>query len=679
MRMHLTTILCLSLLLAACGQGSSGPAYDEDEVFPNLGLTDAETPGDLAADLDRLQDVPIDPPPAVGKDYHPVFPEALPFDPDDGVWQTGKSPPSVADPRALKGGKIRLAYQAWPPTIRTEGPNSRLAFLSDLHAMVYETLLGLDAVDMQYVPNLASHWQIGDDKMTYRFRIDERARWPDDSEVTADDVVATVEHMTNPDRKDPLIQKYYEDMIEYARMIDKHTVEIKTREPRWRNFISISNGMQIYPAAYIRMDGATYIEEWNWKLPPGTGPYEIRPEDIKKPRSITLHRRKDWWQKDFPENRGAYNFDEIVWEIVRDQELMYQRALAGKIDLYLVGRAQRWVDELDREEVIRQGWMQKRKIYNKNPEGYGGFCFNMRTKPFDDVRTRLAFAHLFNREKLFEKILLYQYEYTKSYFPDQPYEREGAERIRFDPQRARALLAEAGWTKRDAEGYLVNDRGQRFPELTLEFAAPGFQRIFEVIKHDLRNEAGIEMVLKVIDSASLMKKVWDYKFQVVYFSWTASLFPEPIQQFHSKYADVPNSNNLNGFKNEEIDRLMEDYQTEFDPAKRKGMLQRIDEILFENHLYALGWHAPFFRIIYWDKFGYPPEYCNRTTRDLLNVMVYWWYDPERANKTAQNMPKGVRNHPDSAFGLNQSDAPEQRYWLTHDRPLPDDAEKESAR
>jgi microcin C transport system substrate-binding protein len=321
---------------------------------------------------------------------------------------------------------------------------------------------------MKYVPGLATHWQIDDDKMTYRFRMDPRARWADGREVTADDVVATVEHMVNPDRKDPLVQKYWDDMIDYAKVLDKYVVEIKTREPRWRNFITISNGLAVYPAAYIRMDGATYLEDWNWKLPPGTGPYEVRPEDIKKPRSITLRRRKDWWQGDFPENKGTYNFERIEWLIIRDMELMYQKLLAGEIDLYLVGRAQRWVDELDREPVIQKGWVQKRKIFNKNPEGYGGFCFNVRQKPFDDIRVREAFAHLFNREKLFEKILLYQYEYTKSYFPGQQWERENAGRVRYDPEKARKLLAEAGWTKRNKAGYLVNERGERFPALELD-------------------------------------------------------------------------------------------------------------------------------------------------------------------------------------------------------------------
>ena len=54
---------------------------------------------------------------------------------------------------------------------------------------------------------------------------------------------------------------------------------------------------------------------------------------------------------------------------------------------------------MPREKTVQKGWAQKRKIYNQRPVGYMGLAFNARVAPFDDRRVRLAFAHLFNREK----------------------------------------------------------------------------------------------------------------------------------------------------------------------------------------------------------------------------------------------------------------------------------------
>ncbi len=659
-------LLAALLLLVGCGGRSAPPAPPSADVLGRMGLRDASTPDALAQAAERLATVPLDAPPVPGEGYDPTFPPDLPFDPS--AWQTNPPAPSIGDPRAKPGGRLVLATTDWPPTLRTEGPNSRLLLTFQLQSMVYETLLGIDPVSLEFVPGLARYWQVDPDKRTYRFRIDERARWADGRPVTADDVLATVEHLRNPDRKDPLVCTKWNQLVEYVHVLDRLTVEIRTKEARWRALLEIGNQF-IYPAAYIRMDGETYIQDWNWKLPPGSGPYEIRSADVKKGRAITLHRRADWWGRDLAQNRGTCNFDEIEWQIVRDFELMYTKFLAGEIDVYLVSRAQRWVEEVNAEHAVRMGWIQKRKIYYKVPEGYGGFCFNLREPPFDKRNVRLAFAHLFNREKLFDKILFHQYLYMDSYWPGQKWARPNAERVRYDPAKARALLAEEGWTHRDKAGFLVNDRGERFPTLTLEFSSDSWIRIFGVVTNDLFNEAGIKMELKLLDDASLLKKVWDFKFKVAWWFWSASLFPEPYEELHSIYADQKGSNNLNGLKNKEIDDLCVKYRTEWDAKARMRMLQRIDEILFDTHMYALAWYAPYFRILYWDKFGHPPEYAARVTDDLTNLMSYWWADPEREQRMLHNRSANLPTYPDSPWGLDQEDDPEQTWWNDHDLPM----------
>ena len=291
----------------------------------------------------------------------------------------------------------------------------------------------------------------------------------------------------------------------------------------------------------------------------------------------------------------------------------------------------------------------------------------MREPPFDSLNVRKAFAHLFNREKLFEKFFFYQYEYNDSYYPGQPWARPNAERVRYDPGEARRLLALDGWTERDDEGYLANATGERFPVIPLEYALPSFQRIHAVVVDDLWQQAGIKMKLDLLDPASLLKKVWEYKYKITYWGWTASLFPEPKGNWHSKFADQPQTNNLNGFKNEEADKIMEDYQTEFDGKKRIEMLQRLDELLFETHPYALGWSAPYFRVVYWDKFGHPPEYASRFDRNTNSVIAYWWYEEARDRRTQANKATNTSNYPDKP--LNQYDTPEQTWWNEHDLPM----------
>jgi len=664
--LRFTGFLGLLLVVPACGREETSIEIDETAAWKTL--DPGMTPGDLAAKLPLLDTVPIDPPPDVGKDYHPTFPDPIPFEPSE--WLRNEPPRSVAVPGARKAGTLRLATPEWPATIRTDGPNSRLSFLSTIHNFVYETLLGYDSNLKDYVPALATHWQVLPDKATFRFRLDPEARWADGRPVTADDVAATLDHYRNPDRKDPAVSRRWTEIIERVTILDRLTVEVKCREPRWRTFLSLAAGLLIYPAAYIRMDGDTYINDWNWKLPPGSGPYELRPDGIRKGRSISLKRRKGWWAREKPWHRGMYNFDTIKWIIVRDPELEYTKFLAGELDVYRITRAQRWVEELDGVEKIRNGWIQRRRIFNLDPEGYGGFCMNMRRPPFDDRNVRLGFAHLFNREKLMSSFFFYQYEYMDSYFPGMEFARPNPERIRYDPKRARELLAESGWVAKDDEGYLIDAKGQRFPTINFEYSGSSYQRIYDVIRNDLWDEAGIELKMKLVNDTALSKKMWEYKFDLFHISWTGSHFPSPEFSWKSDYADVPRTNNLPGFKNEEVDRIIEAYKFEFDGDRRMQMLRRLDEILFDAHPYALSWYGPYFRILYWDKFGHPPEYASRFTAHIRNVMAFWWFDPEMKARLEENVRGKISSYPGRKNG--QYDEIDQKYWLTHTHPMEDE-------
>src|SRR5437016_701439 len=143
-------------------------------------------------------------PVSINKDDYPVFPNAdAGADPSvpaeqggkgfkgDG-WETNATFDLIGDPRAVKGGVFREANPDFPTTLRVLGLNSNNLWNGVvLQGLVYETLIVLDPDSLDYIPALATHWQISPDKLTYRFRIDPNARFNDGTPVTADDVIAT--------------------------------------------------------------------------------------------------------------------------------------------------------------------------------------------------------------------------------------------------------------------------------------------------------------------------------------------------------------------------------------------------------------------------------------------------------------------------------------------------------
>ncbi len=104
----------------------------------------------------------------------------------------------LGDPDAVKGGQIIMSIPDFPGTLRTVGKDANSYFNRMAEGLMYETLLGLDPVTEEYVPSLATHWKISDDKQEFWFRIDPDARWADGKRVTANDVVATWKLLVDP-------------------------------------------------------------------------------------------------------------------------------------------------------------------------------------------------------------------------------------------------------------------------------------------------------------------------------------------------------------------------------------------------------------------------------------------------------------------------------------------------
>jgi microcin C transport system substrate-binding protein len=142
--------------------------------------------------------------------------------------------------------------------------------------------------------------------------------------------------------------------------------------------------------------------------------------------------------------------------VVRDENLMFEKFKKGEFDFHLVTVARKWVAEMDFDK-IQKGWIQKRKIYQFEPNGVYGLAINMRHPPLDDVRVRKALAYLYNRPVFMEKLFFNEYLDMNSYFPGSPYENPNNEKVSYDPEKAAQLLAEAGWTTRNAHGVFVRE------------------------------------------------------------------------------------------------------------------------------------------------------------------------------------------------------------------------------
>lgn len=651
--MRVSMKACASALLAvsvmACGGGTSS------SVQPGAG--GAPVP---VADRSHV---------SLDKSTYPVFPDAdAGADPavpaEQGgkgftgeAWETNTGYELIGDPRAVKGGLLREYMLDFPGTLRIEGPESNTTLNSMVAGMTYESLLTVHPTTLDYIPVLASHWQVSADKMTYRFRINPNARWSDGQPVVADDVVATWVFKMDKGLQDPSNQITF-SKFEKPVAESKYIVSVKSKQLNWRNFLYFA-GMSILPSHVLKdVDGARYLKEYNFKLLPGTGPYTLTEADVVKGKSVTIRRRpQGYWAEHHRRNIGVNNFDEVRQTVVRDQKLAFEMFKKGDLDDYYVNVSREWVEELKFDKVER-GLIQKVKVFNDNPSGIQGLAFNTRKAPYNDVRFRQAMAHLLNRPRLIEKLFFNEYVPMHSYHAGSIYENPTNPKMDYNPEKALTLLADAGWTTRDAQGRLVKNGRPLIIELL--YASKGSETWMTVYQEDLR-KAGVTLNLRLVTGETLFKLVMDREFDLVAMGWTGLLFPNPETSFHSELADQKNNNNITGMKNARIDALLEQYDVEFDVQKRASLIREVDGILANEHHYVLEWDAPFQRIAFWNKFGHPQGVITRIG-DHRDIATLWWMDGQKLNALNKAMGSGSETLPVQATDV--------RYWKDYAQQHP---------
>ena len=86
--------------------------------------------------------------------------------------------------------------------------------------------------------------------------------------------------------------------LERPEILGKYLITVKAKTLNWRNMLYFG-GMSILPEHYLKdLDGTAYLEEYNMKMLPGSGPYIIKDEDVINQESFTLTRLENWWAKD---------------------------------------------------------------------------------------------------------------------------------------------------------------------------------------------------------------------------------------------------------------------------------------------------------------------------------------------------------------------------------------------
>ena len=581
--------------------------------------------------------------------------------PDGIVWETNIDDPPIGAPEAIRGGTFNNFIGSYPLTFRLMGPNSNDRFAAWNRAFTLDfPLVGRHPVTDNYIPWMATHWSVQEDKRTIYFRLDPDARFSDGTPITADDYVFTLEMMRSEHIIDPFYNNYAELFFESADKIDDYTLRIVGTQPSWRPLADY--GLWPTPSHAVVLD-EDWVDRTTNEYQITVGPYIV--SGVERGESVTFERVDDWWGDDKRYFQGMYNFDQIHLIVIpEERKLDYLRL--GQLDMIVENTARTWNEDYT-FPAVQNGWLRRVRVFTEWPSGIYGLHMNLEAPIFQNKDFRKAMQYLFNFERLNRNLMFDEYFRQVSFFEGTEYANPNLEPYPFDPVKAREHLERAGYrrpedirsdtvfaslrnvvrglifTRSDTDDILVNERGER-ASFTLIYGSKGLERHLTVVQQEYRR-AGIDMRLRLLEPGTAFERGLERKYEMTLTNRSTGFYPAVRQYLHSDFKATTNNNAIWGFAMPEVDELIEVYEDDLDFEDRLAALHRVDEIVHDEAFYIPFWTAPFTRLVYWDYIQFPEFFLPRRNQPL-NITDYfvYWIDPDRkvaleeAMRTGQTFP-----------------------------------------
>lgn len=466
-----------------------------------------------------------------------------------------------ASPRA--GGEARNTVR----TILFHDPAS-LTFIGnpDYNSEIVSKLVcdSLVEYDEQMVlrPRVAASWDVTPDGRIVVFHLRPGVRWHDGRPVTASDVVFTVRKVQDPATLSTSLRPSFADVTSIE-ALDPLTVKVVYGHP-YADFLEAWR-VPLVPEHLLSAEKDFFGGGFALH-PVGCGPFRfVRWEHG---REIVLEANRDYWD-------GAPKIARFVLKIVSNERTGYQALLAGDLD-FMVLTPDLWREAQSSSRASRF----VRLVYTPMRVWYVGFNLDGSNPFFGDPKTRRAMTLALDRSRFANRVLGGLARPASGTFLPDSLDREHAiEPWPYDPREAARLLDEAGW--RDADGDGVRERNGVPFSFTLTYA-PASQEIVDRIAVWIQQslaDVGVRVQIEKVEWKAFQERRRAHRFQAAMATWTFTPLLDQFELFHSTSRET--GMNYGGFSDPEVDRLLEEGRTTFDPGARARIYGRIRQRVHE--------------------------------------------------------------------------------------------------
>lgn len=434
---------------------------------------------------------------------------------------------------------------------------------------IFEGLVAKDQRTLEVIPGVAERWEISDDATVYTFHLRQNAKWSNGDELTAEDFVWSWKRALMPGLGNQYAYSLFtvknaeafhksevEDFSQVGvQALDKHTlrVELTSVTPY---FLQLLDHHSMYPVhrATIEKFGAIDERGTHWSRPEnfvGNGPFTLKtwvPNQV-----LTVAKSPTYWDAD------AVRLQEIHFYPIEQPTTEERMFRAGQL------------------HITKEVPIEKRELYHqKHPDLLRSapyyatyfYRFNTTIVPLNDVRVRQALAYSIDRKQITEKVTKGGQQPAYNLTPSSPAYTPTA-KLPYDPEKARGLLAEAGFPN-----------GEGFPTLTILYNTfEDHKKIALVIQEMWKRELNVDITLENQDWKVFLTNQRTMNYEISRASWVGDYY-DP-NTFLDMFV-TNGGNNETGWSNKRYDELIRLASNTTDPADRYRYFNEAEAILVEE-------------------------------------------------------------------------------------------------
>ena len=322
----------------------------------------------------------------------------------------------LASPALAAQDAITLGMVLEPPSLDPTG-NAAAAIDEVVYSNIFEGLTKFGP-DGTIQPALASSWDVAEDGKTYTFHLHEGVKFHDGADFNADDVVFSLDRARAADSTNP--QKTLFEGIASVEAVDPATVRVT---------LNAADGLFPFKMAWgdaVMLDEASIANEAT--QPVGTGPFKFT--EWKQGDSIKMEAFDGYWGEKPALKTATFRF-------IGDPTAAFAAMMAGDVDAFPIYPSPETLAQLQADPRF--------KVIVGTTEGETILTMNKAVPPLDNVKVREAIAHAINRQELIDGAMFgYGTPIGTQFAPHHPDYVDLTAQSAYDPEKAKALLAEAG-------------------------------------------------------------------------------------------------------------------------------------------------------------------------------------------------------------------------------------------